>query len=206
MMADFIRIDAGAIVSGPMPLPNKCIRPDGQRVSNYNAPGNDAMWARDGWLEIPGERPAVEWWQTVSVALDAAGNPVWVVADREIAEVQAERIGNLWQWHDALLAAGCPVTVDGVSFRVDCERDDVMNWISGERLLDLSGMPSIGICDYDNAVREVSAGGYKSMIFQVGAYVGGLMSRRWALRERIHTATSVADIVGIDFDAPTTGA
>lgn len=197
----YVRLDTGldgAVVAGPMRLPNIWTRPDGQRVAGY-ADGPPEMHERDGWRAV-GDRPAVEWYQTAAVILDGDGVPVWAVTERPIEEIREERIAQLWQWHDARIAEGCPVTVDDADFRVDCDQDDVLNWISGERLLDISGVSPVTICDYHNTVRAISADGYRAMVLQIGAHVGGLMARRWALRQQIQAADTVAAMIAINFD------
>lgn len=94
------------------------------------------------------------------------------------------------QHHDELIDQGCPTSF---GFRVDCKSQNVVDWSAALQLLQLSGAPTIDICDFDNTTHTLTAAQFTQMCGEIGMYLAGLRSTKWRIREAIDAAETEAD-------------
>jgi len=201
--------NAGQILRHPMArLPKTWTPSDSGPVRDYDQAPPERIHA-DGWRPI-GDRPPVEWWQTARPAMppgdpDAPG--IWIVEPLPLDDVRAIQKQRLADWETSARAAGCPVTIETdtgpLAFRVDCRPDDVLNWTAGNSLFDMTGQAPIPVRGWDNVTRHLTPAQYDALVVQVGAFVAGLMGRRWQIKDRIAAAADVAAVVAITFDEET---
>lgn len=108
----------------------------------------------------------------------------------EGATVKDDLYMAISKYHDLLVLAGCPTSF---GFRIDCESTDVVNWMGSLQLLQLSGATEITICDYDNVNHVMSAADFTQMCGELGAYLMGLRTKKWQIREAIQAAETDTD-------------
>jgi len=89
------------------------------------------------------------------------------------------------QYHADIISAGY---LTSMGFRVDIEQSNVVDWSAALQLLQLSGATETEVCDYDNQTHILTVEQYTQMCGEMGLYLTGLRSKKWAIRNAIDAA------------------
>ena len=100
------------------------------------------------------------------------------------------------QYHADIISAGY---LTSMGFRVDIEQSNVVDWSAALQLLQLSGATETEVCDYDNQTHVLTVEQYTQMCGEMGLYLTGLRSKKWAIRNAIDAAENDDLAYGVAF-------
>ena len=98
------------------------------------------------------------------------------------------------QYHADIIAAGY---LTSMGFLVDIEQSNIVDWSAALQLLQLSGATETEVCDYDNQTHVLTVEQYTQMCGEMGLYLTGLRSKKWAIRNAIDAAESELAAYGV---------
>lgn len=118
-----------------------------------------------------------------------------------LEELKAAKAAEIESAFSAELNIGCPIrlSVEKI-FRIFCKQSD-QNAFNSElalrHLAEKNGFPTDGdILTFDGTIKHLTLSEYEMMCLQFGAYVKGLMTKKWQLLYAANTAET-ADVLNL---------
>lgn len=114
-----------------------------------------------------------------------------------LAKARESKLNQLPSWFEAAFQNGymCPT----VGLKMDCNRIDLTNMESLYKYMSMHNMLKTDIRDYDNNFHEVSILDVQSIVSDLIEYGLWIYKRKWQLEYVIKTATTMAQIQGIEW-------
>jgi len=114
-------------------------------------------------------------------------------------EVKENKLKELKVVHQQIKTEGF---ITSLGFKIDCEDKNVNDFANGKQLLDVAGLDSINVVDYDNVTRELTAEQYTNMVVELGAYMMQLLMEKQTLRDLVNEATTIEEAKDVYWRTP----